>query len=593
MNWNAAAKMTAGIVLLAGIILAALIGAGSGQPAAGAFQEPTSPAPTLVPPTPLPQQTTPQTQPMPEFSALADIQQNRVLRVGTYYNAYPFVWLNDNGRVVGYEADILRAISIELDVEVAFVQVTRHNDLDMLTSGQVDVLIGQQVHTRDRETTLDFTHPYYVNTERMVVPTDSPYNELQQLAGQPVSVEIGSRSHRALLNWSAETGVTVDVRTYFSEREALDALTRGEVQGMVGELDSLRRAGRQGMRLIDEPILQEPYTIVLRRWDVNLRNLLNRSLQKLKASGRLDEIFDEWFPNGAIDFNTLVPVYDTLYEDARGLDDFNFDIPYPDSPVLARIENGLPLRVAGVVTNETDAPAQARILNNLNRAMIEHMAAQWGVEVQYIPNSARNAVDLVANGQADIAVGVSPRWDGADRVEYSLPYVQHGDRLMVPARSNITGFQDMLGTTWWIGYFADDAPDAERIQKFAEIFGVGQNIKGTFAIQREQDAIYTMTVEKNVSAIFGDSLRLLALMREGDGDAVKLLEPWYGDVLPITFAVPRNDADFRARVDFTLQDMARSGVYQQLWNEHFRLGDPLDIPIWGATNPDELAVAPD
>ena len=36
------------------------------------------------------------------------------LRVGTYYNAFPFTWLNEYGEVVGYEADIIRAIGIEL-----------------------------------------------------------------------------------------------------------------------------------------------------------------------------------------------------------------------------------------------------------------------------------------------------------------------------------------------------------------------------------------------------------------------------------------------------------------------------------------------
>ena len=55
---------------------------------------------------------------------------------------------------------------------------------------------------------------------------------------------------------------------------------------MVGPLDSLRRAGRQqmsGRRAGDA----EPYAIVMRRSDNNLYRLLNRSLQRLKASGRL------------------------------------------------------------------------------------------------------------------------------------------------------------------------------------------------------------------------------------------------------------------------------------------------------------------
>lgn len=547
---------------------------------------PTEPAPTLVPPTPLPTVT-----PIPAdevaVSGLAYAQQHRVLRVGTLYNAYPFTWLNEYGEVDGYEAEIMNAIGIELGVEIEYVQVTRHNADATLIGGQIDLLIGQQAHTRDREDMFDFTHPYYVNHERMVVLTDAPYASLGDLAGQPVSVEIGSRSERALRHWLSQSGVRYDVRTYLTESEALDALASGEVQGMVGELDNLSRAGRQGMRLIDEPVLQEPYSIVVRRWDVNLRNLLNRSLQRLKASGRLDEIFKVWFPYEAIDFTTLVPVYELLYEDARTLDDFNADVPYPAQTVMERLANGQPLRVAGLTTFEESVPAQARILDALNRALVEEMARRWGVQIEIIPNSALNPVDLVANGLADLAVGVTPYWDGADRVEYSLPYVRHANRLMVPANKQINGFGDMLGTGWWIGYFADDPGDAELIKIFAERAGVAQNIRDPFAIQNEDRAITAMVEENNISAVFGDSLRLLALIRESSlASQVRLLDTIYGDVLPITFAGPRNDADFRAQLDFTLQDMVRDGVYQQFWATHFGLGDPLPIPVWGPISPD-------
>ncbi len=548
---------------------------------------PTEPAPTLIPPTPLPTMTPTPYEP-PTMSGLAVAQTVGKLRVGTYYNASPFTWLNEYGEVTGYEVDIIRAIGIELGVEVEFDQVTRQNAEEMLLSERVDVLIGQQVHSRDREDWLDFSPPYYINEERMVVRTDAPYNTLQELAGLPVSVEIGSRSERALRNWSRQTGITLDIRTYFTESSALDALANGEVQGMVGELNSLRRAGRQQMRLIDEPVLLEPYAMVLRRFDVNMRNLLIRSMQRLKASGRLDEIFKYWFPGETIDFTTLVPVYDMLYDDTRGLNDFPTDIPYPANPALDRLGSGQPLRVAGLVQPDQDAPAQARMLDALNRALIEEIARRWNVQVEYVPGSPLTAVDLVVNGQADLAVGISPRWDGADRVEYSQPYVQHGNRLMVPANSRVTvGFVDMLGTGWWIGYFADDAHDAEDITKFAELAGVGQNINEPFAIQRESDAIYTMVSEDNLDAIYGDNLRLLALMRDGKYESqVKILDTHYGDDMPITFAMPRNDADFRTQIDVVLQDMAQDGTYQRLWVESFGVGDPLPIPIWPDVNPD-------
>jgi ABC-type amino acid transport substrate-binding protein len=201
---------------------------------------PTQPAPTLVVPTPLPTMTPTPYEP-PTMSGLAVAQSIGQLRVGTYFNEQPFTWLNEYGEVSGYEADIVRAIGIELGVEVEFTQVTRQNAEEMLLSERVDLLIGQQVHTRDREDWLDFTDPYYINQERIVVRSDAPFNTPQDMAGLPVSVEIGSRSERALRNWSRQIGIEFDIRTYFTESSALDALASGEVQGMVGELDSCPR----------------------------------------------------------------------------------------------------------------------------------------------------------------------------------------------------------------------------------------------------------------------------------------------------------------------------------------------------------------
>ncbi|MCD4686702.1 MAG: transporter substrate-binding domain-containing protein, partial [Anaerolineae bacterium] len=544
-------------------------------------------APTLIPPTPMPTLTpTPYTP--PEVSALAAVQTLHRLRVGTIYNGTPFSWLNERGEIEGYEADILRAIGIDLGIEIEFTQVTRQNAGEMLRSQRVDIVIGQQIQTRDREAMFDFSHPYYANYEMLVVLTDAPFNTLTDFNGQPVGVAIGSRSERALRNWMAQTGVQVEVRTYFTEEAALDALAAGEVSGMVGPLDSLRRAGRQGMRLINEPVLTAYYSIVMRRHDVNLRNLLNRSLQRLKASGRLEALYAAWFNQDPIDFIQLIPIYDLLFADARELANFPTDMPYPAESVQARIARGGPLRVAGLVPFGQEAPnAQFSVMNAFNDALIQEMARRWNVPIELVPGAAQNGVDLVANGLADVAAGVTPRWDGADRVEYSQPYILHGDRLAVPTNSQIVnGFQDMLGTGWWIGYFADDAPDADKIRAIADFFGVGANIRDPFAIHNEANAIYTMVVESNLDAVFGDNLRLYGLIQDGYANSVRVIDTPMGDELPITFAMPRNDADFRALVNATLQDMAADGTFQRLWVEQFAFGDPIPIRYYAPISPD-------
>ena len=49
-----------------------------------------------------------------------------------------------------------------------------------------------------------------------------------------------------------------------------------------------------------------------------------------------------------------------------------------------------------------------------------------GVQIEVVPGSPLTAVDMVVSGAADIAVGVTPRWDGADRYETAVKCARMG-----------------------------------------------------------------------------------------------------------------------------------------------------------------------
>ena len=69
---------------------------------------------TLVPPTLLPTDVPPTATPPVTISALAKMRADKDhphLSIGILYNARPFSWLDSNGQVLGFEADIGRAIA--------------------------------------------------------------------------------------------------------------------------------------------------------------------------------------------------------------------------------------------------------------------------------------------------------------------------------------------------------------------------------------------------------------------------------------------------------------------------------------------------
>lgn len=538
------------------------------------------PVPTLVPPTLVPVVESGMVDALPSVSTISRIQSDGRLQVGILYNEPPFGELNVRGDVSGFDADLARAIGEAWGVEVDLMQVTRQTALDMLLSDTVDVLIAAQPHLRQWDSRVEFSQSYYPGAQIMAVRQDDGATVLGHMDGRKVGVVMNSRGEAAVSDWLARSGLPVMVERFVNLDQALSALVTGEVDGVVESRVRLSRAFPEAgtVRFLDEPVSREPFAVVMRRQDVNLRNLVDKTLQFFLSSGKLNEIHELHFSGTDFPTNTL-PVWANVGEEAPKPDQFGTDIPFPQQYVVPQIQNNGVVRVAGVADVPEDADESVRRLDATNRALVEALAARWGARVEYLPNSADNALDLVASGQADIAVGVEPDWNWADRVDFSQHYMIHGDRLMVLAESEIEGFTDLR--TEWVGFFASEEGARDRVYDLAE--SVNVVLSGDFTIFNEEDAAFGMTAQANYDAVFGDSLKLVPHV-QADPEGLRLTtggenNGWYSQHF-LALALPRNDVDFRMLVDYTLQELSRDGTLTTLVAPVMLADEVPQLEIW-------------
>ncbi|PJF38274.1 MAG: hypothetical protein CUN55_17850, partial [Phototrophicales bacterium] len=85
------------------------------------------PVPTLVPPTLVPTAVTTPTSSLNNTSNLARVQQDGVVRIGILYSEPSFGELTIRGEVIGFDADLARAIAEAWGVELELIQVTRQS----------------------------------------------------------------------------------------------------------------------------------------------------------------------------------------------------------------------------------------------------------------------------------------------------------------------------------------------------------------------------------------------------------------------------------------------------------------------------------
>lgn len=538
--------MTARLLLLVTLLWALSMGGLQAQEA----------VPTLVPPTLVPTPVRPVNDSLPTESAVARIVRDQRVRVGVLYNEPPFGELTVSQQVRGFDADLARAMAKLWDVDVELIQVTRQSGLDAVREGTVDLLMAAQVDRREFDSEVEFSLPYRISQQSVMVRADDEAESLLNLTNRRLGYVLGTDAEQALTSWQARTGITLTTQPYLTLDTALASLFGGEVDGVVGRNEELLRvAGDQvfSAKVLDDAVEQEPFAIALLRQDVNLRNLVDRTLQFLVKDETMKALYTTYFGGQAIAEDTL-PLYVGLGDDAPRPDQFGTDIRFPAQYAVPRILQNRVVRVAGLVPPADDASDADRRLYELNRQLAEQMAARWGVQLEIVPGG--DVFEVLEQGLADMAVGVTLDWAYASRVDFSQPYALHGDRLMVEANGQIAGFNDLRGK--WVGIMNTDTGAQDRAQAWADSISVRVRFYSVF----EQNAAAAMLDEDNADVTYGDSLKLLQHLNARPDD-LKLTDRWYSRDY-FALAVPRNDVDMRLLVNYTLQEMVIDGSLDAL-----------------------------
>ena len=491
---------------------------------------------------------------------MARILRDGRVRVGILFNAPPFALLNIRGELAGMEADIARSMGESWGVDVDFLQVTRQSASEMLRSGAVDFLAAALVQRQDERRIMEFCQSHYRGAQALLLRQDDEASALVEMNGRVLGVVAGARAENVVTRWQMRSGVRVSVQRYYTLDRARQALLEGEIDGLVDSRLTLRDILLPGeLRLLDEVLEQEPHALAVRQGDSALRDLINRSLQFLTASGRMAEIHDANFPDSRLPHDQIA-IWASLGETAPQLADYSISMPAPTESVVARLEQGLPLRVAGLEPLPPDAAASEQRLAGWRNTLAQQLAVRLGVILLPVPGSP---LDLLAAGEADLAVGVLPDWTWANRVDFSAPLMLHGERMLVLADSDINNYRGLRNK--WLGVLANEPGSEDRALALAESVNVAIEV---FKVSRDQDISWHLTVEGDVDAVFADSLRLMEPLLARSG-WLKLTtrcqgcDPWYSRVWR-SLAQPKNDYEFRRQVDAVLQGMVLDGTLAQL-----------------------------
>lgn len=222
-------------------------------------------------------------------------QEHKVLRwaADAESNA-PYIFQDPKipSNIIGFEVDIVNAIADILHIRTQFVQNQWDGLIPGLYRGDYDIAINGLEITEDRKKEVNFTKPYYITHEQLVVLKGvENINSLSDVVGKKVGALKNSLAERIL---KAKGGIKV--LTYEGEVNAFVDMKNGRIDAVLVDapIAIYYTAVNPEFVMVGQPIGEISYGIALRKEDTLLLKKLNSAIEILQKSGKLREILEEW-----------------------------------------------------------------------------------------------------------------------------------------------------------------------------------------------------------------------------------------------------------------------------------------------------------
>jgi len=225
------------------------------------------------------------------------------LRVGLSGDQPPFNMTARDGRIIGFEVDVVRKLGEAMGLAVALVQKPFEDLLPALERGEVDLVMSGVTITAERNARVAFVGPYFVSGKSLL--TRSP--EIANV-GSFAALDVPGRTYVALAGSTSEALAReqlprAEVVTTADYESGIERVRAGRVDAMIADFAicqvTVWREPHAGLLTIETPLTAEPLGIALPPDDPLLVNLVDNHLRTLEWTGVLTQLKARWLADNA------------------------------------------------------------------------------------------------------------------------------------------------------------------------------------------------------------------------------------------------------------------------------------------------------
>lgn len=215
----------------------------------------------------------------------------------------PMGFKDDNGKIVGFDVDLAKAVFELTDQKVKFQPIDWSMKETELKNGTIDMIWNGYSITPQRQKNVTFTDTYMKNTQVLVVPKSSGIEKASQMKGKILGAQEGSSGYDTFTKQPEVLKDIVkdgDATLYASFNEAFIDLESKRIDGLLIDKVYAEYYLTKANKLVDYTIIELPFdsedfSVGVRKDDQKLAKQINAGFKKLQENGQFKEISEKWF----------------------------------------------------------------------------------------------------------------------------------------------------------------------------------------------------------------------------------------------------------------------------------------------------------
>lgn len=214
------------------------------------------------------------------------------LTMGTNASFPPYEYVDDNGKIVGIDAEIAQAIADKLGMKLEIKDMEFESLVPAVKAKSIDLALAGMTVTDERKQSVNFSDSYSTGVQVVIVKENSEIKTVDDLKGKKIGVQAGTTGD----SYCTDDFGQENVKQFSNGSLAVAALANGQVDCVVIDNEPAKNyvAANSGLKILDTEYVTEDYAIAISKDNDELLKKVNDALKELKDDGTVAKIVGKY-----------------------------------------------------------------------------------------------------------------------------------------------------------------------------------------------------------------------------------------------------------------------------------------------------------